>query len=171
MSEPFHCEAKLHGFRRTQEGVVVSFVLHPHEVPQALALDPLGTRYILAFAGISDDETPVGAAEQARQDDPPQPKDLTRSLAARQRYRESDEMEKARQRAVLLCKDARFQDWIEANDRHVFGADENLATAWLRQACGVRSRSEIATNEAAYRAFLAIETSYRIDTGQMAAAR
>jgi hypothetical protein len=57
-----HCEAKLHGFRRTAEGVVVSFVLHPAEVPQALALDPLGTRYMIALAQIGDDELPIPQA-------------------------------------------------------------------------------------------------------------
>ena len=54
-----HCEAKLHGFRKTQDGIVVSFVLHPQDWPQALALDPLGTRYMLAVAQIGDDEQPV----------------------------------------------------------------------------------------------------------------
>ena len=60
-----HCEAKLHAFRRTQEGVVVAFVIHPAEIPKALALDPLGTRYMLAFAAINDDETPRDPATVA----------------------------------------------------------------------------------------------------------
>lgn len=54
-----HCEAKLHGFRKTQDGIVVSFVLHPQEAPSCFALDPLGTRYMLAVAQIGDDEQPV----------------------------------------------------------------------------------------------------------------
>lgn len=59
MTAAAHCEAKLHGFRKTQDGIVVSFVLHPQEAPSCFALDPLGTRYMLAVAQIGDDEQPV----------------------------------------------------------------------------------------------------------------
>lgn len=62
MTAAAHCEAKLHGFRKTQDGIVVSFVLHPQDWPQALALDPLGTRYMLAVAQIGDDERRVADA-------------------------------------------------------------------------------------------------------------
>src|SRR3990167_6715521 len=54
-----HCEAKKHAYRQTQDGVVVSFVLHPQEVPAGLATAPLGTRYMLALAEIGNDEQPI----------------------------------------------------------------------------------------------------------------
>ena len=53
-----HCEAKKHGYRQTQDGIVVSFVLHPNEVPDDLVLAALGTRYMLVFTRIGDDEEP-----------------------------------------------------------------------------------------------------------------
>lgn len=53
-----HCEAKKHALRQTQDGIVVSFVLHPNEVPASLQLAPLGTRYMLALVEIGDDEQP-----------------------------------------------------------------------------------------------------------------
>jgi len=53
-----HCEAKKHAYRQTQDGVVVSFVLHPNEVPEGLATAALGTRYMLAVVEIGDDEQP-----------------------------------------------------------------------------------------------------------------
>jgi uncharacterized OB-fold protein len=53
-----HCEAKKHAYRQTQDGVVVSFVLHPQDMPEGLATAPLGTRYVLAFVELNDDETP-----------------------------------------------------------------------------------------------------------------
>lgn len=56
------CEAKLHGLRRTAEGAVISFVIHPNEIPRALMLDALGTRYMLAFVAIGDDEQPIPAS-------------------------------------------------------------------------------------------------------------
>jgi hypothetical protein len=53
-----HCEAKKHGYRQTQDGIVVSFVLHPEEIPDALATASLGTRYMLALVEIGEDEKP-----------------------------------------------------------------------------------------------------------------
>jgi uncharacterized OB-fold protein len=53
-----HCEAKKHSYRQTQDGVVLSFVLHPQDVPSSLATAALGTRYILALVELNDDETP-----------------------------------------------------------------------------------------------------------------
>jgi hypothetical protein len=57
-----HCEAKKHAFRQTQDGVVVSFVLHPQEVPSGLTLAALGTRYMLALVEIGDNDQPVAGA-------------------------------------------------------------------------------------------------------------
>ena len=60
-------------------------------------------------------ESENGRTGQPGEADGPSPgapaphKNLTRSLAGKVRYQNSNEMEKARQRAVLLCKDARFQ--------------------------------------------------------------
>lgn len=54
-----HFEAKLHAFRRTQDGVVISYVVNPHDVSAEMATAALGTRYMIAFSEISDDERPV----------------------------------------------------------------------------------------------------------------
>lgn len=54
-----HFEAKKHAYRQTQDGIVVSFVVHPNDISSALAVAPLGTRYMVAFAEIGDDGKPV----------------------------------------------------------------------------------------------------------------
>jgi hypothetical protein len=54
-----HCEAKKVAYRQTKDGLVVSFVIHPNDMPDALAVAPLGQRYMLAMAAIGDDEKPV----------------------------------------------------------------------------------------------------------------
>src|SRR5689334_9280134 len=120
-----HCEAKLHAFRKTQDGVVVSFVLHPAEVPERLALDPLGTRYMLALVAIGDDEQPA-----------PEPAPESKHKA---RYRTSTQMEQARDRAAILCADPAFQDWYSGT------RNEADTAAILRDDLLIASRSEIAT--------------------------
>lgn len=79
-----------------------------------------------------------------------------------------DPMKAARTRAVLLCKDKRFQRWIGFE----FAGDESRVADELRYECGgITSRREIATDRAAYERFLALEARYKADTGQMAEQR
>lgn len=52
-------EALLHGMRKTRQGCVVSFLLHPNEIPQELQLADLGTRVLLAVAEITDEKMAV----------------------------------------------------------------------------------------------------------------
>lgn len=152
-----HCEAKLHGFRRTQDGIVVSFVLHPQEVPQCLALDPLGQRYMLAVAQIGDDEQPASSQDVGKRPEP----DCMRGAAPARGAK--SEGERARVRAVMLCSDRRFLDY--------FGCSAACAPRHLRAALGIASRSEIATNPDALRRFLTLEERYKIETGLMAEPR
>jgi hypothetical protein len=53
-----NCEAKLYAFRKTREGTVVSFVIHPQEIPDGLATADIGARIMLAMVEIGDDERP-----------------------------------------------------------------------------------------------------------------
>lgn len=70
MSVPaVHCEALKVAYRQTKDGLVVSFVIHPNDMPDALAVAPLGTRYMLVVSQIGDDEQPVPpAGAQDRKD-------------------------------------------------------------------------------------------------------
>lgn len=54
-----NCEAKLYAFRKTKDGTVVSFVLHPTEMPDGLAIAEIGARFVLAMVEVGDDEKPV----------------------------------------------------------------------------------------------------------------
>lgn len=110
-----HCEAKKHAYRQTQDGVVVSFVLHPNDLPDGLATAPLGTRYMLALVEIGDDE---------------QPKKPAASLA---------------QRAGLLCGETSFQTFLDKRAGEYFRElpEPDRAASRLRHLCGVTSRREI----------------------------
>lgn len=101
-----NCEAKKHGYRQTQDGVVVSFVLHPQEVPDALAVAPLGTRYILAMVEIGDDEKPKppAAKETAAE---PQPTPNPNVPAGAKRPKSWHEMLPAQQ-CGILCSEPSF---------------------------------------------------------------
>lgn len=152
------CEAKKHAYRQTQDGVVVSFVLHPNDVPDALAVSPLGTRYMVALVEIGDDEQPVnrkGGAHEVEQDQDSsvlmaRPRsDEPRLIGAARRI---DPDRRLAQRAGILCADPVFQrfavDELSAQEQ-----SEVAATEALRACCNVDSRRDIKPNTEAARIF------------------
>lgn len=158
----FHVEAKLHAFRKTQEGVVVSFVISPIDMPSQLALDPLGTRYMLALAAIGDDEQPVSSAAAA-------------PAAERPVAPEGDENRGTHpsvKRAGMLANDPGFQAWVHPSSKGMPRAvAKDMAATHIRRLCEIRSRRELATNETARQRFEALEDRYRRETGLAAEQR
>lgn len=161
-------EAKKYGLRQSKEGVILSFVLHPDDVTNAILLAPVGQRGMLAFVPIGDDEQPdmapddaVPAASETAMDEPKEHRDraITKSERSKQAYASASAGERAVTRAVLLAKDQRFLDWVGVSDDHE-------AAMVLRQSLGIQSRREIATNPDALNEFLALEERFRIDTHQ-----
>jgi hypothetical protein len=157
----FSTEVKLHALRRSKEGVVVSLVLHPQSVPEQILTAELGTRFMLAWVQIGDDEQPAEPGKVAQFPD--------RSRQAREHYQQSDAMEQARVRAAMLAKDERFRHWAFPmnTDSHT----EKDVAEFIREACGIETRRMIATDDEAYRKFLALETEYKIAIGEIAAPR
>ena len=144
-----HCEAKKHGYRQTADGIVVSFVLHPNEVPDDLALAALGTRYMLAFTRIGDDEEPQV----------PEVKRSARDFHTLPRS----------QQAGILCKDASFQRW--AAERCGSSLDEAGARSFVISHCGVNSRGELATLGSAVTLWDSLLAQFEIATGRATEAR
>lgn len=121
-----------------------------------------GQRFRMQFAVILDDETTPTAPDSV--EGPRQEENADRSERAKAQYASMDQMEQARVRASLMCKDWQFMDYVGA-------ASEEEAAKLMREALRIKSRSEIATNEHVYECFLAMETSYKQSVGQMAEER
>ena len=185
-----NCEAKKHAYRQTQDGVVVSFVLHPQEVPDDLATAPLGTRYVLAMVALNDDETPkdhAGGAPgpstlaatknastpESRRGEPAPvaSEDSTTPARARKSWYE---MAPAQQ-AGVLCNEPAFYSFVYTN--HASGqmralADEaetmtDSCAIIVRQLCRVDSRKNILPNTTAAVHWKTLVEDYR--TWQLAA--
>ena len=63
LANAIHFEGVQYAYRKTRDGVVISFVVHPHDVPKGLADAPIGSRYIVALVQVGDDEQPVHQPE------------------------------------------------------------------------------------------------------------
>lgn len=139
-----HCEAKKHALRQTQDGIVVAFVLHPSDVPAALQLAPLGTRYMLALVEIGDDETPInrkdGEASGAR---PAKTDTAPASADAPVRARKPVAADKRlAMQAGRAAGDPVFQTFLFESGQ-ITAKDEDTAAMAIRGICEVASRAEI----------------------------
>ncbi len=188
------CEALKVAYRQTKDGMVVSFAIHPEDLPAELALLPVGTRVMLAVARIGDDEQPEPAAPQRAPQsvtDPIDPEDAERSSAKAASFRRLDPAKQAmaseRARAAfhddtpegqavklagMLRKDLTYQCWLASRFANL-GAHYTLEDIreWQHMDIGVTSCSEIATDPEAFRRWQAHKLAYDQATGRAAVPR
>lgn len=189
VSSHLHFEAIKAAYRQTKDGFAITLVVNPHDMPDALATAPLGTRYVAVLVEIGDDEKPV------LQNTPPPIKstgDLKvallaseavehrknphLSLVGKQHYANADKMEQARIDCIRRCKSPHFWRWLGphiTNEQDARAAvHEALEKAgYADDVHQVVSRGDIAKNSTAYDVWLTMETQYLADTGQMAESR
>lgn len=162
-----NCEAKKHAYRQVQDGVVISFVLHPHEIPPDLASAPLGTRYVLALVEIDENEEPRGGDAPERIKSTPDASPAQHRTAGRAR-RSWDELSAAEQ-AGIRCAEPAFHRFIQerfpasidwAGEEST--PDEKIIYA-VRWICGVQSRAQInPANPKALQAWTDLDNDYRL---------
>lgn len=130
-----------HSFRQTQQGVVVSYLVDPVDMPDKLATDPLGTMYGAVLVEVDENDQ---AVEDKAEDKRPKRSfhDMPRS-----------------QQAGILCSDPLFIDWSGTKD-------PDTAAAWVRAECGVISRADLDKNDISSEAWDDLVMSYRQETGQ-----
>lgn len=151
-----HCEAKKHGYRQTQDGVVVSFVLHPQEVPDLLATASLGTRYMLALVEVADDESPKEVVPNPAPQLSGQHNEPPRSVRGVRHPSGAKSWHTMRpsQQAGVLCNDPVF--WKFLNEGVRLEANGAVKKTWsrrvenvqdaanaVRHLCAVNSRADI----------------------------
>lgn len=136
-----------HGFRQTQQGVVVSYLVDPVDMPDKLATDPLGTMYGAVLVEVDENDEAVEDKKPKRSFH-----DIPRS-----------------QQAGILCGDLQFQEWFLGTDYgYALGTEEAEKTTAmvLRHRGKVESRSEFDTSDAAAAWWDDIAGQYRRETGQ-----
>ena len=123
---------------------------------------------------IPGNEIHVAIARLVKQSEPEKTEpNNERSERAKEAYRNMPEWEQARVRAVQLCKDRNFQNWALklSAGKSRFSSPEEHARQIILGFCSIKSRREIATDERAYKAFIALEQEYRQAVGLAAEQR
>jgi hypothetical protein len=135
-----HFEAKKHAYRQTQDGVVISFVVHPNDVSPALAAAALGTVFMLGYAEVVE-------GEEQRAETPDKP------------HRKWDDLSPSQQ-AGIACNDPRFIGCVAGQDPSREGA-----AAYVREFCGVESRAELDTKPTAAERWRDLYARFRQEAG------
>lgn len=118
-------EAVKVSMHQTKDGIKITLVIHPDDVPPGLFSDPVGQRYQVGMVAVADDGQPLQRVNK-------QHEEVVRS-------------------AAILCKNPKFMAWV-AEHSH-FPATEEGAAAFIRDRCKVVSRSDIPLNDVALNTF------------------
>lgn len=161
MKEAF--EAKKHSYRQTQDGIVVSFVIHPNEMPQHLALAPLGTRFGVAVSEITENEELVQSGDVVACGPDENANGKREGLDSAPAKRKFHQMLFS-QRCALRCQDASFQQYVA----HKFAGillpvqgDPDACAERVRNKLGILSRSQLDTDWNAQRLWDDLESDYQ----------
>lgn len=130
-----HCEMVKYAYRQTKDGVVVSFVVHPNDIPAELSASHIGARYMVALVELGDDERPK-----------PNKADWRAVTPTAQ--------------AAIRCDDPNFRKFLKQKHGHDTATKDEAARA-IRKMCGVDSRMAFSTNHAARALWFNIDTEYR----------
>lgn len=136
-----HFEGVKYAYRQSKDGIVVSFVVHPHEVPASLSTSNIGARYMVALVEIGDDEQPKKPAKVK----PAKPEATEKD---KKNWRDM----KPAQQAGIRCAEPIFWQYLLEQHKELIGGKPHNAeqcAADVRSLCGVQSRSELNTNHAA----------------------
>lgn len=171
-----HFEARKWAYRQTKEGTVVSFLIHPNDLNSDFAVADLGTRYMVAFAKIGDDEKPIAESSSQGQPSTGDAVSPTASSAnlPKKRFHELP----LSQQAALACNDRGFRDWLSISFGEtwadvVVNAPQNqdlraheVAAEVIRSICDVSSRSKIAHGSHAGETWTRIYSQFLTETGR-----
>ena len=163
-------ECKKYGWRQTQGGIIVSFLVHPNDINAALAIAPLGTIYAIGFR-----EMPEGDQSTGRDTAPTPPittpeagpEDRERAGKPKRRF---SELPRSAQ-AAILCENPVFQQWLNTWWLAWRVNSETTAIHVVRDTCGVLSRAEFDTDPQRGATWDALHARYLSETNQMAEAR
>ena len=120
--------------RQSKDGIVLSLVLHPSDVPTPLLSDPIGSRYMVGMVRMGDNE----------------------EIIEPESVREGKRMVTS---AGALCRDSDFQKWMVDNG---FSEEqtEEAAAPNVKRLLKVKSRAELKENEDAQRRWLVIRQHF-----------
>jgi len=153
-------EVKKDALRQTQDGIwKLTVTVHPSDMPVDLMIAPMGTRYGLAMVVIEDEQCANNAQSSSS-------KSSNSSVSANNAHTQNEKSEgdKIRIRAVILCKDDLFRNYLRSII-YVTAKDEDglydTCKDFILRQCDIESRSELTTNKEAQEKFRQLDQKFK----------
>ncbi len=149
MPETASIEALKVGYQQTKDGMKLTLVIHPDNMPDFLALAPIGQRIAFAAVLIDDETSEHGQGEKAR--------------------RSWDGIPLSQQ-AAIRCHEIDFQRWVYQQlgwawpDEPLLVDVEGAVISAVRDWCGVKSRADIGAHAHTGAAWREIDRRYIEET-------
>lgn len=147
---PLICDAIKIAYRQSKDGFVVSFAIHPQDMPADLANADIGSQWQIRLVGLDEDGNPKSddaersgsfrsASREAAAVNEPPPASKPRPVIAPDK--------RLTQRAGILCNDPDFQLWLRKTNNAWqlmnLGTAADKAAELVRVYCGVGTRKDI----------------------------
>ena len=157
IANSIQCEIVKYAYRQTKDGIVVSFVVHPDDIPAALSTSRIGSRFVAVLVQVGDDELPVHQpAKETKHVAPATPRTDPKPAGAKRDWRDIPPP----QQAGIRCDEPAFAAYLKENFKDDWHEAPD-ATECVRLICGVESRSELATNQKARVIWHQLDTTYQ----------
>jgi len=126
-------EAVKVGLKQDNSGYILTLRIHPDEIPEEIARDYVGARYMTVMVRLNEEERPMNREAELA-------KDMVRISG-------------------MLCRDPQFWEFLsEAGG--VIEKSEKEATEWLKDYLKIESRSDIAKSQTATEKMLGVKQEF-----------
>lgn len=142
-----HFEAVKYAYRQSKDGFVLSFVVHPSDMPDELATAAIGSRFMVAFASFGDAPAREDGVTASPNPTGPQPSLTTGPAeggAAHKSAATAPPSPKPNStRAVMMARDEQVWRYLESicTFGRILNADE--AERIIESLCGVTSKAHL----------------------------
>ncbi len=176
-----HFEAKNYALRKSKDGVIVSFVVHPNDVTPELLNLPVGAQLMIGWKEFTEggEANKRGTASSVEKSAPDlhgagggniaQPQDVATPGARPKRAFKDLSLP---EQAGIRCEDERFHQFLADKhstvwfsrmtaDRKMEMPPNHRAAKTVRELCGVTSRADFSTNPDAALFWCTLEGAYQ----------
>ncbi len=126
-------EAVKVGLKQDSSGYILTLRIHPDEIPEVIARDFVGSRYMTVMVRLNEEERPMNREAELA-------KDMVRVSG-------------------MLCRDPKFWEFL-AESGEIIDKTEKEATTWLKMYLKVDSRADIAKSQQAVEKMLGLKQEF-----------
>lgn len=156
-------EAIKYAYRQTKDGFVLSFVVHPSDMPDDMATAPIGQRFMVAYGAITDSGAGASTAARERVGDASTREDEDEGSGNTANNGPKSPTRTNSQRAAYLLRNPDFRRFLSAlvGDTPPTVTTEAQANQNLKAHFGIPSKADLDRMDAGWGALLSMFKAFQ----------